>query len=235
MLAGAAAASTMHTAALLGTPMGFMVVRQPPPELFTLAKIVLGASVAWLATATAVSAALIRRESPGECSVVEQPSAKWLGRVSDYISGFLFALALGASGMLRPSVVAGFLSIFSGTFDPSLIFVMGGALAVALPGYQLVTRAHILRRPFCGDEFVLPPASRIDGRLVIGAALFGAGWGALGICPGPGLVSLASAQATFLQFIAAMVAGMAITRYSEPLLGALEQTLALKMTSKMNN
>jgi hypothetical protein len=174
------------------------------------------------AAAVALQNQLIRRDTPKELSAIKQANVKWLDRMSDYMTGFLFALALGASGMLKPSVVAGFLSVFSGTFDPSLIFVMGGALAVALPGYQLITRAQILRRPLCGDDFLLPPKSRIDGRLIIGAAVFGAGWGALGICPGPGLVSLATAQTAFVQFVAAMVAGMAIVRYSEPLLGALD-------------
>jgi hypothetical protein len=94
-------------------------------------------------------------------------------------------------------------------WDPSLAFVMGGALLLTLPAFQLVTRGKLLAKPLLGNSFGCPASSSIDGRLVGGAALFGAGWGIGGICPGPAVVALAAGQPQILAFVLAMLVGMA--------------------------
>lgn len=121
-----------------------------------------------------------------------------------FVSGLLFALGLGIGGMTKPAKVVGFLDV-AGDWDPSLAFVMGGALLV----YFVVQRLTVARsRPLFDDTFHLPTRRDIDARLVVGSLLFGAGWGLAGYCPGPALVSLASGRATVVAFVAAMLAGM---------------------------
>ncbi len=121
------------------------------------------------------------------------------------ISGALFGLGLVISGMVDPAKVQGFLNLF-GDWDPSLALVMGGALAVFAPGYWLWRRQG---RSHCvlGTELPKVPAPLIDKRLVVGALLFGIGWGLTGICPGPALGLGGSLQWQAGLFIAAMVAG----------------------------
>jgi uncharacterized membrane protein YedE/YeeE len=122
-----------------------------------------------------------------------------------FAAGLLFALGLGVSGMTHPEKVLDFLDV-AGAWDPSLLCVMGAAL-----GLNLVLFPRILRRdrPVLDAAFDLPEKSAIDARLVLGAALFGIGWGAAGFCPGPAIVSVASGALPALAFAAAMVAGMA--------------------------
>lgn len=121
-----------------------------------------------------------------------------------FASGLLFALGLGIGGMTKPSKVIGFLDV-AGDWDPSLAFVMGGALLV----YFFVGRVALARpRPLFDETFHVPDRRDIDGRLVIGSILFGAGWGLAGYCPGPALVSLASGRTTVVVFVASMLAGM---------------------------
>ncbi|MBR9858783.1 MAG: DUF6691 family protein [Oceanisphaera sp.] len=121
------------------------------------------------------------------------------------LSGGLFGLGLVISGMVDPTKVQGFLNLF-GDWDPSLALVMGGALAVFAPGYWLWRRKG---RSHCalGTELPKVPAPLIDKRLVVGALLFGIGWGLAGICPGPALALGASLQWQAGLFIAAMLAG----------------------------
>mgnify|MGYP006276573881 CR=1 FL=1 len=111
-------------------------------------------------------------------------------------AGILFALGLGAAGMTMPSKVSSFLSFLAGTFDPSLMFVMGGALLIATPGYQLIMRKKVLPHPILASAqgFNLPTSQTIDWKLLGGSAMFGMGWGAAGLCPGPAIVSLATLQ-----------------------------------------
>lgn len=121
-----------------------------------------------------------------------------------FVAGLLFALGLGVGGMTQPSKVVGFLDV-AGDWDPSLAFVMGGALLV----YFFVGRVALARpRPLFDDTFHVPTRRDVDGRLVLGSVLFGAGWGLAGYCPGPALVSLASGRATVVVFVGAMLAGM---------------------------
>ncbi len=119
-------------------------------------------------------------------------------------AGALFGIGLGISGMTNPQKVLGFLDV-TGAWDPSLAFVMMAALAVH------ITLSRVIRRrgmPLFDRTFHFPTRKEIDAPLVVGAALFGVGWGLAGFCPGPALVSLASAKAPAIVFVASMTVGM---------------------------
>lgn len=117
--------------------------------------------------------------------------------------GCLFGMGLLISGMNNPAKVRGFLDL-SGQWQPALIAVMGSAVIVFGLAYQL---SRILKRPLLGGHFHEPVLSRIDRRLLVGAALFGVGWGLIGLCPGPALVNLASLDWRILGFVVMVVAG----------------------------
>lgn len=119
-------------------------------------------------------------------------------------SGIVFGFGLSLSGMLNPVRVQGFLDIF-GTWDPSLAFVLGGAVTIAFIGVRMTSR---MQRPVLDDRFHMPQNNRIDAPLVIGSALFGLGWGLAGFCPGPAIASLSSGIRQTLLFVIAMLAGM---------------------------
>ncbi|TVQ97857.1 MAG: YeeE/YedE family protein [Deltaproteobacteria bacterium] len=123
-----------------------------------------------------------------------------------FLSGLLFAIGLGISGMTNPSKVIGFLD-FAGSWDPSLAFVMGGALLVNVIAFRLIMRR---RSPLFAPSFSLPTRNDIDAPLVGGAALFGIGWGLGGFCPGPGLASAATLHVMPLVFVGAMTVGMLV-------------------------
>jgi uncharacterized membrane protein YedE/YeeE len=106
--------------------------------------------------------------------------------------------------MVNPAKVLGFLDI-AGAWDPSLVFVMAGAIAIAAIGFAM---AHRRTRSVLGAELMLPTKRDIDRRLVIGSAAFGIGWGIAGFCPGPAIVALGAGEVKALVFVAAMVAGM---------------------------
>lgn len=118
--------------------------------------------------------------------------------------GAIFGFGLALSGMLDPARVRGFLDIF-GHFDPSLGFVLAGAVAVSAAGYALSRR---LGAPALAADFHLPGRGRIDAPLLLGAALFGVGWGVGGLCPGPGVAGLALGLPQIFVFTAAMAAGI---------------------------
>lgn len=118
------------------------------------------------------------------------------------VAGLLFGAGLVISGMADPHKVLGFLTLAPG-WDPALMFVMGGAVAVTLPGYWLL---HRRGRPLFASGFS-PRVSGIDGRLIFGAAIFGLGWGLQGYCPGPAVVAAGQGQWPALLFIPAMLAG----------------------------
>ncbi|CAE6924618.1 hypothetical protein ACOMICROBIO_GDFFDHBD_02199 [Vibrio sp. B1REV9] len=119
-------------------------------------------------------------------------------------SGVLFGMGMVISGMADPEKVIGFLDI-TGAWDPSLAFVMGGALAVFIPAYLLLIKPR--SKSVFGDEIICPTSKVIDKRLVGGAALFGIGWGLLGVCPGPAVASILTGNVQVLIFIAAMLVG----------------------------
>lgn len=120
------------------------------------------------------------------------------------ISGFLFALGLGLSGMTQPHIVRGFLDFF-GNWDWRLIGVMAGAIFVHAITYRLILKRS---SPILDTKFQLPTKRDIDKRLILGALLFGLGWGWAGICPGPGIVATVTGEAEFLYFVGAMLIGM---------------------------
>ncbi|MDP3606038.1 MAG: hypothetical protein Q8R59_09875 [Polaromonas sp.] len=129
-----------------------------------------------------------------------------MNRVVEFAVGLLFGLGLILSGMTDPGKVLGFLDLF-GTWDPSLAFVMGGAIAVGFFAFALARKRTT---NFLGGALHLPKSSEIDKRLVIGGLTFGAGWGLAGFCPGPGIVSMASGEMKAAVFVAAMIVGMVI-------------------------
>jgi uncharacterized protein len=124
------------------------------------------------------------------------------------ISGALFGIGLIVSGMSDPAKVLNFLDVF-GTWDPSLAFVMVGALLVTAVGYRLAWRRQ---KPVLTEKFDLPLRQHIDVRLLTGAALFGVGWGLSGFCPGPAVTSLALLAPGTLIFVPTMLVGMWMAR-----------------------
>ena len=119
-------------------------------------------------------------------------------------AGVLFALGLAVSGMTKPAKVVGFLDLF-GAWDASLAFVMEGAIGVHFVAQRLIKRRAA---PLFDGRFHLPTRRDIDARLVVGAVLFGVGWGLGGFCPGPGLVSAGSGSSGALVFVLGMTVGM---------------------------
>ena len=125
---------------------------------------------------------------------------------SAFAAGLLFGLGLIVSGMTDPSKVIGFLDL-AGQWDPSLAFVMAGAILVGVVAYHFAQKRAA---PLLGGAMPPPAARDLDRRLVLGSTIFGIGWGLAGFCPGPALVSLGSGQDKAVVFTLAMLAGMAI-------------------------
>ncbi len=124
------------------------------------------------------------------------------------VVGFVFAIGLGVSGMTQPEKVIGFLDIF-GSWDPSLIFVMVGGIVVHFATYKLIRKRG---SPLLSTKWHVPTKKEITPALVIGATLFGVGWGLGGYCPGPAVTSLASFDAAPAIFVLSMIAGMILFR-----------------------
>lgn len=122
--------------------------------------------------------------------------------------GLLFGVGLAISGMLDPTRVRGFLDVF-GAFDPSLAFVLAGAVATSFVGVRLARR---FGRPLLVERFDWPSAKAIDASLIVGAALFGVGWGLAGLCPGPAIADLVFNGPRVVAFVVAMLCGMAAYR-----------------------
>ncbi len=126
--------------------------------------------------------------------------------LTSLLAGLVFGLGLIVSGMANPDKVLGFLDL-AGHWDPSLAFVMAGAIAVGAVAF-FVARKRTLS--LLGAEMKLPVARQIDRRLVVGGTLFGIGWGIAGFCPGPGLVALGIGETKAMVFVAAMLVGMLV-------------------------
>ena len=135
-----------------------------------------------------------------------------LKNIIGLMAGLLFGIGLLISGMTDPTKVQGFLDIF-GAWDISLALVMGGGLVVAIIGVQLAKRQQT---SWIGTLIELPSKTTINKKLLIGAMLFGIGWGLVGICPGPGIVLLGTGQWQAYVFIPAMIVGMLICQWLEP-------------------
>ena len=128
---------------------------------------------------------------------------------SAFLCGFIFGAGLVISGMTDTAKVLGFLDVLAiskGAWDPTLAIVMAAALTVSIPGFALARRRG---RPVLVDVAAWPTRTAIDRPLIVGAVLFGAGWGLVGLCPGPAIANLATLSPPVLLFVAAMIAGMA--------------------------
>lgn len=126
--------------------------------------------------------------------------------ITALLAGLLFGVGLMISGMANPAKVQGFLDL-AGHWDPSLAFVMAGAIAIGSLAFLIAKRR---KRSFLGQPMQLPASTTVTLRLVLGSAAFGAGWGLAGFCPGPALVALGAGYPKAAGFVAAMVAGMAV-------------------------
>ncbi len=124
--------------------------------------------------------------------------------------GFVFGLGLIISGMSNPARVLNFLD-WSEQWDPTLAMVMGGAIAIALPGFYWVK--HRCQQPWFGNSFDIPKRNNIDAKLVVGSGLFGVGWGIAGLCPGPAIVGAATLNTDILLFVGAMIIGMLVQHW----------------------
>ncbi|MEP2990432.1 MAG: DUF6691 family protein [Parasphingorhabdus sp.] len=124
------------------------------------------------------------------------------------LSGLLFGAGLAISGMADPQRVRGFLDVF-GDWDPTLLFVMGGAVIVMMLAWPLQRR---MLHPLLTNKFQLPSRKDVDRPLIVGATIFGIGWAIAGLCPGPALIGLVLEPISALIFVAAMTVGMAVYR-----------------------
>lgn len=131
--------------------------------------------------------------------------------LSSFVVGFIFAIGLGLAGMTQPQKVIGFLDVFS-NWDPSLIFVMAGALLTHSIFYRLIRKRN---SPMFSTEWLVPAQKDITPKLVIGSVLFGVGWGLAGYCPAPAITSLASGSPKPFVFVVMMLLGMQIYRIAE--------------------
>lgn len=127
---------------------------------------------------------------------------------STFLIGLIFSIGISISGMADPAKVLNFFD-FTGTWDPSLLFVMGGALVTAFIGYRVVFG---FRRPIFERGFNVPGKARVDGKLIFGSAVFGIGWGIAGFCPGASIPALGTGRVEVLAFVPAMITGIFLAR-----------------------
>lgn len=136
--------------------------------------------------------------------------------ISTYLIGLVFGMGIALSGMANPAKVLNFFDV-AGAWDPSLAFVMGGAVVVAFIGYRLVLRRPA---PIIDATFRLPDNPRIDARLVGGSAVFGVGWGIAGFCPGGALPALGTGRIEVFAFVAALIVGILVAKGLMAMTGA---------------
>jgi|TARA_B110000977_G_scaffold38255_1_gene51434 uncharacterized membrane protein YedE/YeeE len=137
----------------------------------------------------------------------ESKQHRTISLVTEALAGLVFGVGLTISGMRRAAKVSGFLSLLAPSFDPSLMLVMGGAMAVAIPGFQAANKK--MEKPACERSFSIPKNKTIDRKLITGGVLFGLGWGLAGLCPGPAIVSAAAAPSTkLLAWLGSVALGM---------------------------
>lgn len=207
MVSGFATAAIFNTASAFNLAASPAQYSAPSRTFISAAKVLIPLSLA----AISIPALLVGRSNANrETKSVEIPIAS---NVAEFVTGTVFGLGLSLSGMTLPSKIAGFLSILHPGFDLSLIFVMGGALMVALPGVQYVLKSMQIKKSVCGGEMCLPTTSKIDTQLILGSILFGMGWGISGLCPGPALANLANASSPILMYMAGLGGGFILDKY----------------------
>ena len=135
-----------------------------------------------------------------------------MNKIISLICGIIFGIGLTVSQMIDPAKVLGFLNIF-GEWDPSLAFVMIGALIISSPFFHLFKNN---KKPIFADKFSYSNNKEINKKLIVGSSLFGAGWGLAGLCPGPAIASLALLNINSAVFVVAMFAGFYLAKLSEP-------------------
>lgn len=133
-----------------------------------------------------------------------------LKHISSALVGAVFGLGIAISGMANPAKVLNFFDVF-GTWDPSLIFVMGGAMLTAMAGYRIVLGRQ--PKPMFEHQFAIPTNKAIDMRLIAGSAVFGIGWGIAGFCPGGAIPALGLGYSETFVFVATMIAGLVFARW----------------------
>lgn len=131
--------------------------------------------------------------------------------ITALLSGIIFGAGLAISGMTDTAKVLGFLDLF-GNWDPSLAFVMGGALILTITGFYVILKKE---RPLLDSQFYLPDTTKIDKKLIVGATFFGIGWGLYGYCPGPAVASITYLEPETAIFLVSMVSGMAAARKAQ--------------------
>lgn len=146
--------------------------------------------------------------------------------VASYLIGLIFGIGISISGMANPAKVLNFFDV-AGTWDPSLILVMGGALVVTFIGYRMVLPRSA---PVFAEKFQLPTNSQLDSRLIGGAAVFGIGWGIAGFCPGGALPALGTGRIEVIAFVAALIAGIFIAKGLMAISGARAARLLRRET-----
>ena len=132
-----------------------------------------------------------------------------MSKIVSCISGIIFGVGLSVSNMINPEKVLGFLDIF-GLWDPSLIFVMMGAIIISAPVFFLFRSKN---KPLFADNFTMPTLKSIDKNLIIGSSIFGVGWGMVGFCPGPAISSLALLNTYSVYFVLSMIGGFLLTGF----------------------
>ena len=131
-----------------------------------------------------------------------------ISKIISFSSGIIFGVGLSVSNMINPQKVLGFLDLF-GQWDPSLIFVMVGAIVVSAPAFFLLRNKN---KPLFADNFAIPILKSIDKNLIIGSGMFGIGWGMVGFCPGPSISSLALLNTYSVLFVLSMLGGFVLTK-----------------------
>ena len=132
-----------------------------------------------------------------------------MSKINSCISGIIFGVGLSVSNMINPEKVLGFLDIF-GLWDPSLIFVMMGAIIISAPVFFLFRSKN---KPLFADNFTMPTLKSIDKNLIIGSSIFGIGWGMVGFCPGPAISSLALLNTYSLFFVLSLLGGFLLIEF----------------------
>jgi uncharacterized membrane protein YedE/YeeE len=204
MFTGFLAATLFDTNAALGVVSNVSAIANPAYPAFAAAR-------GWIAFAGVAVAAFAALASAATAKGGVRGGGTTIGVIADGAVGYVFGAGLLVSGMTRPTKVSGFLSATAASFDPSLMLVMCGALALCVPGFYLVRKLR--DSPACAEGFDVPSGKTIDAKLMTGGALFGAGWGLGGVCPGPAIVALAATpNAAIATWIVAMLAGMLVNK-----------------------